>query len=313
MITVLAGLSLTVGEVSAQVAIKNVPFSTPHYSYTLLNDVVYGQAEINGGGSFTDLTMDLYIPDIPDTEYTINTLPLMVMIHGGGFTAGSKNGYSMVSQAPGYAERGWLVASINYRLAGDDPVLSSRMQPLYDAVGGANAPLLTRSAFAAVDDTLSALDFLHARDDIHDAWTTLWGASAGAYVALIVGYCMDEHGIARPPIAAVIDNSGSVRACRRGTPFDDPGGSDPVLMVVHSPDDASVPYSAATDLRTWAVDAGLPLDFHDDTAGHVPDLFNYYTSEGVSLYQRTVDFQHETVFEGLEQGPQRPTQLPPGC
>jgi hypothetical protein len=29
------------------------------------SDIVYGQGEMGGGGSFIDLELDLYIPDIP--------------------------------------------------------------------------------------------------------------------------------------------------------------------------------------------------------------------------------------------------------
>jgi hypothetical protein len=35
------------------------------------------------------------------------------------------------------------------------------------------------------------------------------------------------------------------------------------------------------------------------------------SSTGVSLMQRSVDFQHEAVFAGRQQGPQ--PDLPPGC
>jgi predicted esterase len=83
-------------------------------------------------------------------------------------------------------------------------------------------------------------------------------------------------------------------------------------MVVHGTNDPTVPYSAAVALQNWATSAGLPLDFQAVAgAGHVPSLYNYNAIQGVTLFQRSVDFHHETVFTGLDQGPQPP--VPPGC
>ncbi|MEZ5502866.1 MAG: hypothetical protein R3E50_09465 [Halioglobus sp.] len=291
---------------------RNVPWATPYYTYEVQSEIVYGQGEINGGGSFKNLTLDLYIPDIPPPVNAVNKLSLMVMIHGGGFSGGSKANADIVRSAQDIAQRGWLVAAINYRLMDDNPIPSSRVQALYAAFGGANAPLQIRTAVAAVDDTLTALDFLQTRGDVYKPWTTLWGVSAGAYTSLITAYCLDDYGITRPPVAAVVNVAGGLGNCSIGTPFDDPTGSDPVLMVVHGTSDPTVPYSEAVAIQNWAISAGLPLDFQAVTgAGHVPSLYDYNAVQGVTLFQRSVDFHHETVFAGLNQGPQLP--LPPGC
>ena len=311
-ITTLILLVACSGHAAAQNTVRNVPYSTPVYTYTVQSDIIYGQGEINGGGSFKDLKLDYYIPDIPPPIDADNTLPLMIMIHGGGFSGGSKTNGNILNNAPKYAERGWLVASINYRLVGDNPVPSSRVQTLYNAIGGASAPAQLRAAVASVDDTLAALDFLQARSDVYDDWTTLWGTSAGAITSLITGYCLDDQSIARPPVAMVIDQAGGLFGCNVGNPFDDPTGSDPVLMVIHGTNDGTVPFSFATALQTFATTAGLPLDFQAVVnGGHVPGLGNNTATTGVTLYQRTVDYHHETVFDGLTQGPQPP--LPPGC
>ncbi|MDE0952728.1 MAG: prolyl oligopeptidase family serine peptidase [Halioglobus sp.] len=303
---------LSSGYATAQSTVRNVPFSTPFYTYTVQSDIVYGQGEVDGGGSFIDLELDLYIPDVPTPVNANNTLPLMLMIHGGGFYNGSKTNGIILNNASQYAERGWLVASMNYRLVGDNPVPSSRLQTLYTLAGGINAPEQVRAAISAADDTLTALDFLQARSDVDDAWTTLWGSSAGAFTSLITAYCLDDFGIDRPPVALVVDLAGSLGGCYIGNPFDDPTGSDPALMVIHGTNDGTVPYSDALTLQDFAIAAGLPLDFQSVVnGGHVPGLGNNTATTGVTLYQRTVDYHHETVFDGLEQGPQ--PQIPPGC
>lgn len=53
--------------------------------------------------------------------------PLLVMIHGGGWVAGDKNGQGLA--APRFVDRGISVAAINYRLTPDNPLPA----PVHDA------------------------------------------------------------------------------------------------------------------------------------------------------------------------------------
>lgn len=300
-------LAFTATQANAQ-RIKNVPWATPTFNYTVRSDIVYGQGEVSGGGVFRDLKLDLYIPDIPPPAFGRNVMPLMLMLHPGGLTFGSKTVVSVVESAEEYAKHGWLVAAINYRLQGDNPIPSSRVQALYNALGGATATLRDRTFVAAIDDTLTALDFLHARNDVHDNWTTIWGSSAGGNIALATSFALDDHGIARPPVAVVIELAGRFDRSSVGNPFDSPTTGDPVLMSVIDPFDFLYTYSLET--QAWALAAGLPFDFQEvEGSGHPPDMFNYLASTGVFLFQRSVDLHHETVFDGLDQGP----QPPPGC
>jgi dienelactone hydrolase len=280
-----------------------VPSLTPQYTFTVEQDIVYGRGEINNGGSFKDLLLDLYIPD-EFTQAKTKQFPLMLLLHGGNYAYGGKEDSSLVVFAREYASRGWLVASINYRLQSDNPVSSERVQPLYDAVGGASASLKNRTLVAAIDDVITALDFLDARDDVYMPWTTIWGWSAGASLALISGYSLDDYGMEPLGIAAVVDIAGSIYDAYIGNPFDDPLGSDPVLLIIHSVDDATVSFDSASDLQAWALEAGLPFELQTlENSGHTFDLFATYSSTGASLFQRTVDYLHETVFAGQEPGP----------
>ncbi|MBA3647142.1 MAG: alpha/beta hydrolase [Chitinophagales bacterium] len=62
-------------------------------------------AKVNG----QSLQLDLYLPASKDS------FPVIVFIHGGGFTAGDKS--SAAAYAPFFTARGFAIASINYRLA----------------------------------------------------------------------------------------------------------------------------------------------------------------------------------------------------
>jgi acetyl esterase/lipase len=55
--------------------------------------------------------LDLYLP-----EKAEGPLPLLIWVHGGGWQNGSKDG--CLPLRGGYVERGYAVASINYRLSG---------------------------------------------------------------------------------------------------------------------------------------------------------------------------------------------------
>jgi acetyl esterase/lipase len=308
LLACLATWTLGAAQANAQLYNQNVPWATPSHTYTVKSDIVYGQGEVNGGGTFEDLELDLYIPDIPAPVSGSNQMPLMLMIHGGAFLAGSKTDAYVVASAQEYALRGWLVASINYRLSQDNPVPSSRVQALYDAVGGANPTLRDQATVAAIDDTLTALDFLHARNDVNPQWTTVWGVSAGGNTGLGASFALDDHGIPRPPVAVVIEVSGRFDKTAVGNPFDSPATGDPVLMSVTGRDDLYYWQSVIT--KNWAINAGLPFGFEViEEGGHAPDMFTNIGSTGVILFQRSVDVHHETIFAGLDQGP----QPPPGC
>ena len=59
-----------------------------------------------------NLQLDIYQP-LGDTE---NNRPLIILAHGGSFIAGVRTNPSMVSLGEAFAKRGYVVASISYRL-----------------------------------------------------------------------------------------------------------------------------------------------------------------------------------------------------
>lgn len=174
------------------------------------------------------------------------------------------------------------------------------MQALDEYFVAAGATQQFRAAVIAVDDVITALNFLHDRDDVNAIWTTLFGFSAGATTALIVGFSLDDHGIARPPVAAVIDVSGGFYNSSIDSPFDDLSDSDPVLMVIHGTEDEVVPFAYASQIEGWADSAGLHLDFQPVVGeSHSFDMFSNVATTGVVLFQRTVDFLYESIFVDL--------------
>lgn len=122
-------------------------------------DIEYGK----GGGK--PLTLDLYRPK--DAE---GKLPLVVFIHGGGWRGGDKARAPVVQIVP----RGYVGASINYRLSGE-----------------ATFP-------AAVEDCKCAIRFLRANADkygIDPERIGVWGSSAGGHLSLMVGLADEGAGL----------------------------------------------------------------------------------------------------------------------
>ena len=274
------------------------PSVDPIYSVTVMSNVVYGQGEVDGGGTFDDLLLDLYVPNVPGQD----RFPLVVTIHGGGFNGGSKANTAFVAHQ--FAQRGYIAASINYRLSGDDPVPSSRVQTLYDEAGGAAAPAQVRAAIAAMDDTMTALDFLHARPEVEPWQTVLWGNSAGAVTALYVGYAMDDFGIERPLVSAVISNSGGFAGQNGSAAMFIEGNygvineppyfySEGPVFMTHATGDPTVDFQLAQDIADRADAVGHPYElFTVDAVSHgLPDgLFQTEYSPGVNVFQAQVNW-----------------------
>ena len=62
-----------------------------------------------------DLQMDIYTPE---GDLCTNR-PVLIFAHGGTFIFGNKNNSTVVNLCESFAKRGYVTASINYRLAGD--------------------------------------------------------------------------------------------------------------------------------------------------------------------------------------------------
>jgi acetyl esterase/lipase len=81
--------------------------STELHTSKTSRDVTYGKADT------VALKMDIYFP--PNEEG--KPVPAVMFVHGGGWSRGDKSGMTFPQLLPLLVKRGYLVASINYRLA----------------------------------------------------------------------------------------------------------------------------------------------------------------------------------------------------
>jgi acetyl esterase/lipase len=134
-----------------------------------------------GDGPAKSNLMDIFLPDNADKP-----LPLVVWVHGGGWIEGSKEGCPALP----LVARGYIVASINYRLS---------KQAVYPA---------------QIQDCKGAIRFLraHARDyHIDPDRVGVWGASAGGHLVALLGTSVDSKEL-EGDVGGNLDQSSRVQA-----------------------------------------------------------------------------------------------------
>lgn len=162
---------------------------TQQYTYDSLLNVTYGTA-LNFAGGMDTLKMDIYTPKCSDPNL-ISRRPLMIWIHGGAFLAGDKSEASVTNLCKHFAKRGYVTASINYRLGFvSDDLAWNCNYPNYSCVFATDSAEWYRAYYRAVQDGKGALRYLINRNtnfkiDTNNVFIS--GESAGAILALGLG------------------------------------------------------------------------------------------------------------------------------
>ena len=159
------------------------------YVYDSTLNVTYGRS-VNFAGDYDTLKMDIYQPDC-DSLTNFNVRPLLLFVHGGAFVSGDKSEQSITNLCKQFARRGYVTASINYRLGfiSDDQAWNCNY-PNYSCVFASDSSEWYRAYYRAVQDGKGALHYLLNRRfyyqiDIDNIFIA--GESAGAIVALGIG------------------------------------------------------------------------------------------------------------------------------
>lgn len=143
---------------------KDVVFT----SVRINNNIKYGQSRKSNGSGMEDLYLDLYQPE-GDTQ---NGRPLLIGVHGGAFITGDKQAANWPEVCKAYALRGYVAASINYRL-------------------GRNAGEQFEPAYRAMQDLKAAIRYARANATvlkIDPEKIFIMGSSAGGATCLITTY-----------------------------------------------------------------------------------------------------------------------------
>ncbi|MFN8598566.1 MAG: alpha/beta hydrolase [Anaerolineae bacterium] len=225
----------------------------------MLSDVTYCTADDG-----TELKMDLYFPIKP-----AGPAPVVMFVHGGGWVAGTKTGTPGMSYFLELARRGYLIASIDYRLA-------------------------PTSTFPAnIEDVKCAVRSLraHAAEwNLDPNHIGAWGASAGGHLVALLGTAdesagwdvgqyldqssrvqavVDLYGIADLTTEYVVGGSRSLdRMVFKAKGLDDPilkaasvptyiTPDDPPFLIMHGDFDETVPYTQSVMLQSALETGGV--------------------------------------------------------
>jgi acetyl esterase/lipase len=224
-------------------------------------DVVYGKV------GDVELKLDIYHPrkagDAP--------LPLAVYVHGGAWQHGDKAGGAGLREIPELLKRGYLVSSINYRLA---PEFKFPAQ---------------------IEDAKCAIRFLRANAKKYNFDPNrigVWGGSAGGHLVALLGTADESAGFdtsggcpnVSSRVQAVVDmfgpadlmlgrvggrvspiaenvfaaKSGDDPVLKRGSPVTYVSKDDPPFLILHGDQDQVVPLPQGVRMHEVLKAGGVP-------------------------------------------------------
>lgn len=167
---------------------SQAPFTQKLFGWRIEKDLEYGVA-INYAGIPTPLTLDLYKPVGDGNQQR----PLMVLVHGGSWLGGCKEAEAWLAQE--LAQRGYVVASVNYRKGWHKAAYVANPGPTPEGypsncLYAADSMELIRAIYRGQQDVKGAIRWLKARttqDSTCNQKVMVGGESAGAFLSLAVG------------------------------------------------------------------------------------------------------------------------------
>lgn len=256
-------------------------------SLIIHNDVKYGEAQVwYFPYSNTDLFMDIFEPE----DDSLTKRPLMIWVHPGGFLAGDKTAEDMVALCDSFARRGYVTATISYRLG---------FNPLSEASA-------ERAVYRGVQDARAAIRYLkehHLDYGIDTNHTFIGGSSAGGFSALHTAYLDQQEapnaidGTLTTPNLGCLDCSGNnfqhlmdlngivnLWGAIGDSSWIDVNETEPALLI-HGTDDGVVPYGVGHPFGVFTT----PL---------------VHGSRAVSNQMQTIDLDHQFItFLGADHEP----------
>lgn len=272
-------------------------FVTEQFSY-VTSTVQYSQA-VDYLGKNQTLQMDINQP----SSDTLVRRPLIIYCHGGGFTSGMRNSAWSNKFSQAFAKRGYVTASIDYRLGigsnGDNDVINAQVRAVQDA----------KAAVRYFKQTAIEQGNPYRIDT---AQIFIAGESAGGIVALQMGYLTSaaqfaeiadpamliplngiEGSTALPyssSIAGVISLSGAMLDLNWLA-----NSTTPVIMV-HSSNDATVAYKYAINApyTATALYGGFSID-SAATGSKVISALHTFVNAGNAPYITSTKYADSTI------------------
>ncbi|MBR8534090.1 alpha/beta hydrolase [Carboxylicivirga sediminis] len=297
--------------------------------YEVTPDVKYGEGKVNANGkvAMKDLTMDVYYPKGESSE----PRPAVILTYGGSFHRGnprsSYTGFggqttSMSQYAMRYAAEGFVVFTVNYRVAPDNPIVDEysgyteddidvsiftnpaavaqtnmiRQQMGLEALTNENAEdVLKAAVLAAGEDLRTAIRHIKAESDVYQInpdKIALGGFSAGAVTSINVAYGMQEK------VSAVFTNSGFVAGLKIDNKLATAESNPPIMLFMSDNDYPVVTFLTQPLIQILKANA---VEYHFNW---VPGFGHFYpggavtlsdTGDKIPLIERTLGFLKEKL------------------
>jgi len=219
-------------------------------------DVIFGSARNVKTGESESLLLNIYEPPTSDLRVT---RPIAISIHGGGFVSGNHNKATAVRWGQFFAMRGYVAASIDYRLEAKHWPPPEKY-PYIDALFDAKAAVryMVKNAHALRLDT----------DRV-----AVFGSSAGGVLSYMLGMVQSEGegDSGSPGYASNITAFASLSGELPPMFLDEMHVGSAPFVEIHGTKDGAVPYANATATKSLADELGVDNLFYTlPGAGHVP-------------------------------------------
>lgn len=268
--------------------------NTKTFEVQVTKDVVFGQGLTRSSWDASDgMPMDLLLDVYEPVRDKADPMPVVVVIHGGGFVGGTKSHAALSDMAQRFAERGWVSFSIDYRLAkhfgnlpGNYPVPPQ----------GATQKQINqyRALYPACRDAKAAIRWIraHAKDyNVSSDHIAAIGGSAGSFISMALGTSDEADCVAEiteqedstlaatnlsesSRVQTIVDHWGGVSILNMlesmgGNPRFD--ATDAPVSIVHGTEDPTVLFSQAETIRDAYIQTGVPYAFYPlEGKGHGP-------------------------------------------
>ncbi|MCC7231849.1 MAG: carboxylesterase family protein [Bacteroidia bacterium] len=265
----------------------------------ITNDILYG-SNTDANGAQVSLTLDVYEP----AGDTLAMRPLIIWAHGGSFISGTKNDNDVVTLSQHFALRGYVCASINYRLGIPFPMNETNAQ---------------KAVFRAVQDMRAAVRFFRkdaAGPNVYKIDPSLifcGGSSAGAFTALHLAYLDDtseipsqidttqmgglEGNSGNPGFASTTNAVLNLCGALGNKTWMHPG--DVPLLSMHGTQDQVVPYATDTIyllgvFPVMVVDGSYSINEYANLIGVPNEMYTFYGAGHVP-YAGNIQYMDTTI------------------
>lgn len=242
---------------AAQKRFKSEIFS----SIDSFSNIKYGQA-VNIKGDNEELLLDVFSPPKNDT---LKYRPLLIFIHGGGFQNNSKNGSYSSMLCTKFAKRGYVTATIDYRLGVEKSGIG------LDGKKEKTNKDYAEALYRAQQDGKAAIRFFRKNAERYGIDTSqifITGSSAGSKTCLAIAYMNESE------VPEDVDSN-------KWGPIDGNSGNEGYSSKVNGV------------INAW----GAMIDFNWIQKGDVP-LFN---TAGIN--DKTVPYDSSFDYHGFKYGP----------